>query len=138
LHFHKTVTVSIINTLKPYKEITASARTHAHTHIYIQGEPKAGIQYIIVHSIITVYLLLAQPVCVCVRARARGGGGGQNAYVQEREEKGTDNEENNLTNAGNICCYNGVYMSYVPRGPRDMNNIVHASTWCVGRTPRCV
>jgi len=30
----------------------------------IQGGPKVGIEYIIVYSIITVYLLLAHPSCI--------------------------------------------------------------------------
>jgi hypothetical protein len=34
-----------------------------HVGMYVQGGPKVGIQYIVC-SIITVYLLLAHPVCM--------------------------------------------------------------------------
>ena len=33
----------------------------------------------------------------------------------------------------NICCSQGVYMRYVPQGPRDLNNIVRACKYTVRR-----
>ena len=70
----------------------------------------------------------------------QGVSGTEHLRTSAKEEKGTDNEETNLGTLGiyavpraYIYIYIYIYMHYVPRGPRDLNNIVRTSKYMVRR-----